>query len=77
MNRMREEDYKRDCFAFKQSGGGKAVCIALTCIDCVGCSFYKTKEQFKEDVKKCELHNQKTGSAERYKGAGIGWLLWD
>ena len=34
----------RDCFAFRRGS-----CTALKVKKCVGCSFYKTKEQFKKD----------------------------
>jgi hypothetical protein len=37
----------QNCFAYKQNG-----CTALKIKKCEGCSFYKTKEQYKLDQQK-------------------------
>ncbi len=41
---MRKKTNK-DCFAYSN---GK--CRILVCLDCEGCKFYKTKNQFKQDM---------------------------
>ncbi len=42
---------KSDCFSFRKAGiVGR--CLILETKTCDKCKFYKTKEQFKEDLKK-------------------------
>ncbi len=45
---------KRDCFAYKENVN-KAFCKALKEINCIDCSFYKTKEQQKNSIKKANI----------------------
>jgi hypothetical protein len=54
---------KKDCFAHKVRG----YCSALTEMVCQrrGCTFYKTKEQFKEDAKRAnEIIERKKNNVE-------------
>ncbi|WDC83313.1 hypothetical protein PL321_11085 [Caloramator sp. mosi_1] len=50
MPRRAKEKYKndaKDCFAYRNKR-----CTVLTSTDCVGCKFYKTREQYKLDIAK-------------------------
>lgn len=41
---------KRDCFAYSKENATK--CNILITKNCVGCRFYKTREQYEEGLKK-------------------------
>lgn len=41
-------EYKTDCFAYKRRGN----CSALVKMDCKDCSFYTSKDDYFEDMKK-------------------------
>lgn len=43
--------YAKDCFAFRISNG-RCRCDALIEMKCEGCKFYKSKETYKEQLKK-------------------------
>lgn len=49
--RDKKPEYKEDCFAIRIHAG-HGTCVALTEIDCRNCSFYKSKEQHKEELEK-------------------------
>ena len=49
-----------DCFA-AQEYNGKFSCKALTVMDCNECSFFKTKEQVREERKAAEARHKKVG----------------
>ena len=44
--------YKKNCFAFKQTQSGEVTCTALKHINCDGCKFFKTKEEYRERFSK-------------------------
>lgn len=49
---MKAEDCKRDCFAFRKRKDETVYCDALIEIECEGCSFYKTREQYEKEMSK-------------------------
>lgn len=50
----------KDCFALKY---GK--CVALNCTICEGCSFYKTKEQLKDELQNSKKRLKQLGKEEQ------------
>ncbi len=45
---------KKGCFAYKS----KDYCTALITMDCTNCRFYKTKEQYKKEIKNEKIRNK-------------------
>lgn len=44
--------YKKDCFGYAETPSGRVKCTKLKEIDCDGCKFYKTPEEFIESEKR-------------------------
>ena len=45
---------KKDCFAYRENTN-KAFCKAVKEINCIDCSFYKTKNQQENSIKKANI----------------------
>ena len=41
---------RTNCFAYKKTSTGHITCSALTRMDCDGCNFFKTKQEYREKV---------------------------
>ena len=57
--------FKADCFAVHNPENGKAECRALGKIDCEGCSFYKPKNEIKDNI----FYKGSFDSKEKYEKA--------
>ena len=55
---MEERMLRTDCFAF-WSRNGRVKCEALQRIDCMGCKFYKTQEEYDKKVKPLKYKKNK------------------
>lgn len=47
---MVKENVRNDCFAFYEVPSGGYKCSALKRCCCIGCKFYKTKQEYIEKV---------------------------
>ena len=59
--KAKDAEVKTDCFAYQEGKVDEYACSALTKLYCrfEKCSFYKTKEQFDEDLRKAEGRKKK------------------
>lgn len=61
--------YKINCFAFGRKKNGAAMCNALKKLDCVGCAWFKDRNDFAAECN--EILNRKNSSANEADSAHI------
>lgn len=59
--------FREDCFAF-EIRRSRAVCNALTELNCTNCKFYKTEDEYKKELKKYGMQDH--ASKKKYDKTG-------